>query len=200
MCSTGSSGLRQWPPRRTAICAKNARSCKRGWRGCKLTMMPRRLRSRWLTLKSIAGYGLAKKAGPYHNWMKAPAPPAAWRRRRRAFRTPARATTSSCAAIADASCAPTERAPAKPPPAPMLIADGHLDLAWNALQWNRNLLDSVYTIRATESHETGPGRALGTLAQPDLRADRNVLAFPNLLTGATGPITPTIFDDTPDQH
>src|SRR5260370_2472166 len=110
--------------------------------------------------------------------MKGPAPPAAWRRRRRAFRTPARATTSSCVAIAGASCAPTEHAPAKPAPAPMLIADGHLDLAWNALQWNRNLRDSVYTIRATESHATGPGPAFGPLALPELRVGRAPLALP----------------------
>jgi membrane dipeptidase len=30
----------------------------------------------------------------------------------------------------------------------MLIVDAHLDLAWNALQWNRDLQSSVHTIRA----------------------------------------------------
>jgi hypothetical protein len=29
----------------------------------------------------------------------------------------------------------------------MLIVDAHLDLAWNALQWNRDLLCSVETLR-----------------------------------------------------
>jgi membrane dipeptidase len=32
----------------------------------------------------------------------------------------------------------------------MLIVDAHLDLAWNALQWNRDLMCSVYTIRTQE--------------------------------------------------
>ena len=31
----------------------------------------------------------------------------------------------------------------------MLIVDAHLDLSMNALQWNRDLLRSVYTIRTT---------------------------------------------------
>jgi membrane dipeptidase len=30
----------------------------------------------------------------------------------------------------------------------MLIVDGHLDLAWNAVQWGRDLTRSAYTIRA----------------------------------------------------
>ena len=74
----------------------------------------------------------------------------------------------------------------------MLIADGHLDLAWNALQWNRNLLDSVYTIRAGESHGSGPGRALGTVALPEMRAGRVALSFATLLARATGHTTPHI--------
>ena len=32
----------------------------------------------------------------------------------------------------------------------MLIIDSHLDLAWNALFGNRDLLSSAYTIRALE--------------------------------------------------
>ncbi len=33
----------------------------------------------------------------------------------------------------------------------MLIIDSHLDLSWNALQFERDLLKSVYTIRQLES-------------------------------------------------
>jgi membrane dipeptidase len=74
----------------------------------------------------------------------------------------------------------------------MLIADGHLDLAWNALQWNRNLLDTVYTIRSDESQGSGPGRALGTVALPDMRAGRIALSFATLLARATGHTSPHI--------
>ena len=41
----------------------------------------------------------------------------------------------------------------------MLVIDAHLDLAWNALQWNRDLLQSVYTIRIHEKGVMGKGRA-----------------------------------------
>jgi membrane dipeptidase len=46
----------------------------------------------------------------------------------------------------------------------MFIVDSHLDLGWNALQWNRDLRESVYTIRAQEAPVAGPGRGQGTVA------------------------------------
>ena len=36
----------------------------------------------------------------------------------------------------------------------MLIVDGHLDLAMNALKENRDLLVNVWTTRVRESHDT----------------------------------------------
>jgi len=71
-----------------------------------------------------------------------------------------------------------------------LIVDSHLDLAWNALQWNRNLLDSVYTIRAQENQTAGPGRGQGTVALPELRQGRVALCFATLLARSTGHPTP----------
>jgi membrane dipeptidase len=68
----------------------------------------------------------------------------------------------------------------------MLIIDGHLDLAWNALQWNRDLQTSVYTIRARESQLTGAGRGQGTVALPDMRTGRIALCFATLLARSTG--------------
>ena len=41
----------------------------------------------------------------------------------------------------------------------MLIIDAHLDLSWNALQGNRDLLRSAYTIRTQEVGTPGKGRA-----------------------------------------
>ncbi|HJS20914.1 MAG TPA: membrane dipeptidase [Anaerolineales bacterium] len=68
----------------------------------------------------------------------------------------------------------------------MLIIDAHLDLAWNALQWNRDLQTSVYTIRARESQLTGPGRGQGTVALPDMQTGRIAFCFATLLARSTG--------------
>lgn len=68
----------------------------------------------------------------------------------------------------------------------MLIVDAHLDLAWNALQWNRDLQTSVYTIRARESQLAGAGRGQGTVALPDMRTGRVMLCFATLLARSTG--------------
>src|SRR5512144_1334700 len=68
----------------------------------------------------------------------------------------------------------------------MLIVDAHLDLAWNALQWNRDLQTSVHTIRARESALTGAGRGQGTVALPEMRAGRVALCFATLLARSTG--------------
>jgi membrane dipeptidase len=74
----------------------------------------------------------------------------------------------------------------------MLIIDSHLDLAWNALQWNRNLQQSVYTIRTQENEETGPGRGQGTVALPELRKGRVALCFATLLARSTGRTAPKL--------
>src|SRR5512134_2349705 len=68
----------------------------------------------------------------------------------------------------------------------MLIVDAHLDLAWNALQWNRNIQHSVYTIRTGESNLSGAGRGQGTVALPEMRKGRVALCFATLLARSTG--------------
>jgi membrane dipeptidase len=68
----------------------------------------------------------------------------------------------------------------------MLIIDAHLDLAWNALQWNRNIQHSVYTIRTGESNISGRGRGQGTVALPEMRKGRIALCFATLLARSTG--------------
>lgn len=68
----------------------------------------------------------------------------------------------------------------------MLIIDAHLDLSMNALQWNRNLLESVYTIRAAEAGTAGKGRAQGTVALPDMKRGRIAVCFATLLARSTG--------------
>ncbi|HET9906483.1 MAG TPA: membrane dipeptidase [Anaerolineales bacterium] len=81
----------------------------------------------------------------------------------------------------------------------MLIIDSHLDLAWNALQWNRNLQQSVYTIRTQEGNLTGPGRGQGTVALPELRNGRVAVCFATLLARSTGKIEPGLDYQSPLQ-
>ena len=51
----------------------------------------------------------------------------------------------------------------------MLLIDGHLDLAMNALIWNRDLSQSVFEIRRQETGMPQKGRAMGTVAFPEMR-------------------------------
>lgn len=81
----------------------------------------------------------------------------------------------------------------------MFIIDAHLDLAWNALQWNRNLQQSVYTIRAQEGNLSGPGRGQGTVALPEMRAGRVALCFATLLARSTGYAVPNLDYSSPIQ-
>ena len=67
----------------------------------------------------------------------------------------------------------------------MLIFDGHLDLAWNALQWNRDLQQSVYTLRTLESALEDKGRGQNTVALPELQRGRVFLCFATLLARST---------------
>jgi membrane dipeptidase len=74
----------------------------------------------------------------------------------------------------------------------MLIIDSHLDLAWNALQWNRNVQESVYTIREQEGNLSGAGRGQGTVALPEMRQGHVALCFATLLARSTGHAEPQI--------
>lgn len=51
----------------------------------------------------------------------------------------------------------------------MLAFDSHLDLAWNALDWNRDLHLPVAKIREVEQGMDQKGRGRGTVSFPDLR-------------------------------
>jgi membrane dipeptidase len=52
----------------------------------------------------------------------------------------------------------------------MLVIDAHLDLSYNALNWNRDLRLPVAEIRRQEDGMTGKGRGTNTVAFPELRA------------------------------
>lgn len=64
-----------------------------------------------------------------------------------------------------------------------LIADAHLDLAWNALDWNRDLRLPVHEIRRREIEQgmTQKGRGVGTVSFHDLRRGRVGLFIATLL-------------------
>ncbi len=49
------------------------------------------------------------------------------------------------------------------------MIDGHLDLAMNALDWNRDLKKNVSEIRRAESGMKGKGRGMNTVSLPELR-------------------------------
>ena len=51
----------------------------------------------------------------------------------------------------------------------VIVIDGHLDLAMNALVWNRDLRRPLTEIRAQEAGMAQKGRAAGTVAFPELR-------------------------------
>jgi membrane dipeptidase len=58
----------------------------------------------------------------------------------------------------------------------MIIFDAHLDLAWNALDWNRNLQLPCEQIRRLEieAGDTAKGRGANTVSFPDLRRGKVV--------------------------
>jgi membrane dipeptidase len=70
----------------------------------------------------------------------------------------------------------------------MLLWDAHLDLAFNALNANRNLLDPVKKIREKEKELSivvpqDWGRGEGTVAFPEMRQARVAVSFATLLAG-----------------
>ncbi|MFB3042539.1 MAG: dipeptidase [Candidatus Poribacteria bacterium] len=63
----------------------------------------------------------------------------------------------------------------------MLIIDAHLDLAMNALNWNRDLTLGVHEIRKREEGMTQKGRAMGTVAFPEMKAGRVAISIATVI-------------------
>jgi membrane dipeptidase len=63
----------------------------------------------------------------------------------------------------------------------MLIFDAHLDLAWNAIDWNRDLRLPVAQIRKAEQGMPGKGRACNTVSFPELRRGKVTTFIATLL-------------------
>jgi membrane dipeptidase len=68
----------------------------------------------------------------------------------------------------------------------VLIVDTHLDLGWNALQWERDLTRPVTSIRVLEAGMSGKSRGLNTVALPEMRRGRVGLCVATLLARSTG--------------
>src|SRR5438067_9288952 len=63
----------------------------------------------------------------------------------------------------------------------MLVFDAHLDLAWNAIDWNRDLRLPVAQIRQAEQGLSGKGRACNTVSFPELRRGKVGIFIATLL-------------------
>src|SRR5437667_11051738 len=65
----------------------------------------------------------------------------------------------------------------------MIIFDAHLDLAWNAIDWNRDLRLPVEKIRQAEKDAgmTDKGRGCNTVSFPELRRGKVAVFIATLL-------------------
>ena len=63
----------------------------------------------------------------------------------------------------------------------MIIFDAHLDLAWNAIDFNRDLRLTVTDIRKSEQGMSGKSRGCNTVSFPELRRGRVVIFIATLL-------------------
>ena len=73
----------------------------------------------------------------------------------------------------------------------MLIVDAHLDLAMNALEWNRDLTRPIDEIRGRERELTDkPDRGRGTVSFPEMRRGGVRLSVATQIARYVGPDNP----------
>jgi membrane dipeptidase len=73
----------------------------------------------------------------------------------------------------------------------MLIVDAHLDLAMNAIEWNRDLTRPIDEIRARERGQTDrPDRGRGTVSFPEMRRGRVGLCVATQIARFVAPDNP----------
>ena len=68
----------------------------------------------------------------------------------------------------------------------MIIIDAHLDLSWNALNWNRDVTQPVQQIRALEVGMTQKNRGLNTVGFPEMRRGQVAVCLATVLARASG--------------
>jgi membrane dipeptidase len=82
----------------------------------------------------------------------------------------------------------------------MLILDGHLDLAMNALEWNRDLSRPIDEIRARERELADkPDRGRGTVSLPEMRRGGIGLCVATLIARYVAPDNPLKGWHSPEQ-
>jgi membrane dipeptidase len=71
----------------------------------------------------------------------------------------------------------------------MIVFDAHLDLAWNAIEWNRDLLQPVGEIRRQEREQglARNGRGSNTVSFPELRKGKVAIFIATLLARVLRP-------------
>src|SRR5437879_82332 len=72
----------------------------------------------------------------------------------------------------------------------MLIFDAHLDLAWNAVGWKRDLTRSVEELRESEAAMKEKGRGCNTVAFPEMRKGEVGLAIVTMIARVSRPGAP----------
>ena len=75
----------------------------------------------------------------------------------------------------------------------MILIDAHLDLSLNAVNWNRDLTQSVAEIRKSEQALTGRNRGTNTVAFPEMRRGEIAICVATLLA-RTNPKGATYLD------
>ena len=72
----------------------------------------------------------------------------------------------------------------------MLLIDAHLDLAMNALNWDRNLDLDVYQIRRAEAEMSDKGRGRGTVSLSELRKAEVAVCLATVIDRTARPGSP----------
>lgn len=80
----------------------------------------------------------------------------------------------------------------------MLIFDAHLDLAWNAIDWKRDLEKPVAEIRASEEGMTELGRATNAVCFPEMRQGNVGVCVATVLARLHRPGNPMFGYATPE--
>lgn len=78
------------------------------------------------------------------------------------------------------------------------IFDGHLDLAWNGIDWKRDLRRTIPEIRHAERGRTEPGYGTNTVSLPALRAGRVGVCIGTILARLHRPGNPMFGYATPE--
>jgi membrane dipeptidase len=68
----------------------------------------------------------------------------------------------------------------------MIVIDAHLDLSWNALNWNRDLTLTVPELRASEAGMKEKNRGTSTVTFPELRRGEVAVCLATVLARVSG--------------